>query len=343
MYKLKNENVLKNNKKNLQALLIGVMFLVLGIILLVTSVSKDEESLDNMTDLNDIIMNEENKNDKNAYLNITNVPYKFAVYDGKSDSYYIVTDGEYLYVIYMSDNKFATMDDENDFKNSKKITGVTHSTTKDIKKLAIDAYNDSMEDEEDKITLADFDNYFGEVYLDTTTDFTDESNTYALLAILSCGIAITIFLVVFIKKIRFKKAIKKYDDETLELLDEEMSSEEAFYYAKLKLYLTKDYIININGTFKAIKYSDILWMYPFEQRVNGVKTSQAIKVFTSDGKTNIVAIINITTKSKKEMYNEIWNTILDKNDKITTGYSSENIKHFNQVRKEIKKNKKESL
>ena len=51
-------------------------------------------------------------------------------------------------------------------------------------------------------------------------------------------------LVVFIKKIRFKKAIKKYDDETLELLDEEMSSEEAFYYAKLKLYLTKDYIIN---------------------------------------------------------------------------------------------------
>ena len=324
MYKLKNENVLKNSKRNLQALLIGVMFLVLGIILLVTSVSKDEESLDNMTDLNDIIMNEENKNDKKAYLNITNVPYKFAVYDGKTDSYYIVTDGEYLYVVYMSDNKFATMDDENDFEDSKKITGITHNTTKDIKKLAIDAYNDSMEDEEDKITLADFDNYFGEVYLDTTTDFTDESNTYALLAILSCGIAITIFLVVFIKKIRFKKAIKKYDNETLELLDEEMSSEEAFYYSKLKLYLTKDYIININGTFKVIKYSDILWMYPFEQRVNGIKTSQAIKVFTSDGKTNIVAIINITTKSKKEMYNEIWNTILDKNNKITTGYSNEN-------------------
>lgn len=74
-----------------------------------------------------------------------------------------------------------------------------------------------------------------------------------------------------------------------------MNSEEAFYYTKLKLYLTKDYIVNINGAFKAIKYSDILWMYFFEQRVNGMKTNQAIKVFTNDGKTSIVALINITT------------------------------------------------
>lgn len=43
------------------------------------------------------------------------------------------------------------------------------------------------------------------------------------------------------------------------------------------------------------------------------------------------------------MYNEIWNTILDKNNKITTGYTKENIKYFNKIKKEIKKNKKESF
>lgn len=343
MYKLKNENILKLKNKNLQTILIGIMFIVLSIILIATSINKDEESLNNLTDLNDIIINEENKNDKKAYLKITNVPYKFAIYDDKTDSYYIVTDGQYLYIAYMSDTKFFTMDEESKLKDSKKITGITRSTSKNIKQLAIDAYNDSMENEEDKITLADFNDYFGEVYLDTTTEFTDESNTYALLAILTFGIAITIFLVVFIKNFKYKKALKKYDNETLELLDEEMSSEEAFYYNKLKLYLTKDYVININGTFKAIKYSDILWMYPYEQRVNGIKTNQAIKVFTKDGKTSILVLINITTKSKKEMYNEIWNTILDKNNKITIGYTSKNIKQFNQLKKEIKKNKKESL
>lgn len=133
MYKIKNENVLNLKKKNLQTLLIGVMFLILGFILIATSVNKDEEALNNITDLNDIIMNEEDKNDKKAYLNITTVPYKFAIYDDKTDSYYIVTDGKYLYIAYMSDTKFAQMDDESKLKDFKKITGITHSTTKDIK------------------------------------------------------------------------------------------------------------------------------------------------------------------------------------------------------------------
>ena len=62
---------------------------------------------------------------------------------------------------------------------------------------------------------------------------------------------------------------------------------------KSKLYLTPHYIINFSGKFSIIKYSDILWVYCYEHRTNGIKDTQSIIVKDKFGKNYVVANLSI--------------------------------------------------
>ena len=44
---------------------------------------------------------------------------------------------------------------------------------------------------------------------------------------------------------------------------------------------------------------------------------------TKDGQTHEIAAIDIATRTKKELYGEIWNTIIAKNNRIILGYTKE--------------------
>ena len=113
------------------------------------------------------------------------------------------------------------------------------------------------------------------------------------------------------------------EEDFIEKLDEEMNSSNAFYYKNTHLYLTENYIINFSGMFKVISYKDVIWMYSMVYRTNGIKTKQSIKVMTKNGKTYEIAAIDVLTKAKKEIYDEIWNTIISKNNNIILGYTKE--------------------
>lgn len=139
--------------------------------------------------------------------------------------------------------------------------------------------------------------------------------------------------------IRVILSIKKIDGIKVNELDNEMNNSKSFYYSKVHLYLTENYIINFKGIFRAIKYSDILWMYPYEVRQNGVRTSKCIKILVNNTKTYIIATIGVYTKKSKAVYDEIWETIVRKNPNMLLGYTSENIKAMNKKTKEIKHNK----
>lgn len=67
----------------------------------------------------------------------------------------------------MSLDDFKRLNTEDIRETPIRIEGITKCTPKDVKQLAIDAYNEGLEDEE-KITIADYDSYFGAVYLDMT-------------------------------------------------------------------------------------------------------------------------------------------------------------------------------
>ena len=118
--------------------------------------------------------------------------------------------------------------------------------------------------------------------------------------------------------------LMKMDEDLIEKLDNEMNDTDAFYYKKTHLYLTKNYIINFQGRFKVIEYRDVIWMYAMNYRTNGIKTSQSINIMDVKGKVTSIATINIVTKEKKEIYDEIWNTIASKNTNILLGYTKEN-------------------
>ena len=52
-----------------------------------------------------------------------------------------------------------------------------------------------------------------------------------------------------------------------------------------------------------------------------------------DGKTYELALVSIMTKANKDVYDKIWNTIINKNDKMLVGYNEENIKIISEMMK----------
>ncbi len=338
MKKIKNENVRKEYKKKLRTLIIGIVLIAIAFSFKVIGDKEISKANQNIQDLNTIILSKGEKTDKKASLNIQSKPYKFAVYDNTVNSYYIVSDNKYMYIVYMSPSDYTRFN-KNDIKtNPIKAEGITKATTSDIKKLAVEAYNYGLEDSK-KITLADFNNYFGEVYLDLTVN--DNAVATIQYSIFALGMMFgnIIFLVGLVEVLIFARGIRKLDNTKIEELDGEMAEKEAFYYKRAHLYLTRNYIINFGGTFRVIPYKDILWMYKYEQRTNGIKTAQCLKVLVNTGKTYNIANVDIITKKSRDIFEEIWETIVTKNPKVVVGYTKENIREMRAKVKEIKKNK----
>lgn len=338
MLKFTNKNMKKEIRNMRKKLIIFILVIVIAFGFKIWEDSTIEEVNNNITDLNSIIISSEDKTDKKAYINLNMIPYQFAVSDDTENSFFIVADDQYLYIAYMSPSDFERLNNEDIVNNPVRIEGITETTTEQIKELAIDTYNEGLEEDE-QISIDEFNNYFGSVYLNMTIEGNSNANILLCLFILFLLFGVIGTISSLIQLISFKKKTSKMDSDLIEELDNEMNDEKSFYYEKIHLYLTDKHIINFDGKFIVIDYKDIVWMYPFEQRTNGIKTSQAIKVMTEDGKTYTIATIDVVSKAKKEIYNEIWNTIISKNNKMLLGYTKENIQEM----KEKKKNKKNEL
>ena len=177
MQKFTNPNVKKEQNKNIRNLVIGIILIVISLLFKYQEGVEIDKASKEMTDLNSIIVSEGDKDGKMAYLDAMSIPYMFAGYDDTTDSYYMVFDDKYLYVVYMSESDFEELNTESIYDTAIRIEGITKSTPSDVKEIAIEVYNESMENEEDKLTLADFDSYFGSVYLDMTVSSPDSAST----------------------------------------------------------------------------------------------------------------------------------------------------------------------
>ncbi len=322
MKKFTNVNILQEMKRLNKNIVIAFVLIVVGIALGVWSYFIIQEAYNTAKPLNDIIMSEEDQEYKVATLNIQRKPFQFAIQDGNPNSYYIVMDDTYMYIAYMSEYDYTLLNKEDIKENPVQVKGITKLISQEIKELALEAYNEGLEEEE-QLTMADFDSYFGNIYLDITQEDSEIAifQTIGSMLFLLLG---TILLIVFVvQKIHFNTNIKKMEEDFIEKLDEEMNSSNAFYYKNTHLYLTENYIINFSGMFKVISYKDVIWMYSMVYRTNGIKTKQSIKVMTKNGKTYEIAAIDVLTKAKKEIYDEIWNTIISKNNNIILGYTKE--------------------
>lgn len=330
--KFKNTNIRKEEKRMKKGLIISIIIIALSFLLFYVSIKKDENSEKNREDLHTIIIkSDDTKINKSSYIISKNNPYKFAVYDDTTDAYYFVTDGKYLYVTYLSETYAKSITSED--SKMIEIKGVTKLTPKDVKEIAIDAYNEIFElEDSEKLTLADYNNYFGEVYLDTTMT-SNEGEFYFVTGFVALVLGLILLVINLIKNISYKNKLKKFTQSDIDKYDKEMEDKESFYYEKAKLYLTPNYIINFGTKFNIIDYKDIVWIYPYEHRTNGIKDNQSIIVKDKFGKSTTIASLALITKAKKEEFDEILNTIINKNSKMLVGYTSENIKKYKEMSK----------
>lgn len=344
MKKFSNQNVNSSQNRCLMTIVVGVALIVLAAIFIGLAAKQNQKDTDNIIYLNDAIESSGENTGLKTYLDVTWLSPKVAVYDDTTDAYYFAFDGTYYYIVFMKEktaNELLDMDLES---SPARIEGITKDIPLDVKNIAIEVYNDWIEDtDKEEITLSTFYNIFGEICLDQTVAYTETTGMYNVFALLTGIAGLIIALIGTINTIKYSSSIKKLSDMEISELEGEMQESEAFYYTKMKLYLTRNYIIMLDGRFKFYKYNEVLWMYPFEQRYNGVRTNKAIKILTNDGKTTMLANMSVATKTQKAVYDEIWNTIATKNPKIKLGYTNENISYFNGIIKEIKNNKKNSI
>lgn len=323
---LKNKYIENNSRKINKNIVIGIGLLVLGIILFIAGSIINDNEYNNRKDLNTIISSKDNKVGLSTYIEVQRNPYLFAGYEDTTDSYYFVTDGTYVYVAYMSKDEFNELYDDENYTELKKIEGVTKEYTKDVKELAIDAYNELIGlTDENKLSLSDFENYFGSVYIDTTTMESDAGVLELTIGILLALIGLIVIILMVIKKIMYNKKLKKIDKNLLNEINNEMNDKEAFYYESINLCLTKNYVINFGFKFQIIPYKDIVWIYEKVLRTNGIKTSKGIMLVDKNNKLYNICSIDVISKNKKGIFEEVWNTIVSKNDKVLIGYTKENI------------------
>lgn len=198
--------IIKEKNKKLSQILLSCGLLILGFLFLAWGTYIIENDANNVLDLASIISSSSDtssKEDKYAYIDLVVVPYKFAVYEDITDSFYLVHDEKYLYIAFMSEEEYQRLEQAN---KPIRINGITKVTPEDVKEIAIDAYNELYElSEEEKITLADFNNYFGDVYLDMTKSATSSATVQDAIGLLCMIVGIIWFIIALINYNKFNK------------------------------------------------------------------------------------------------------------------------------------------
>lgn len=312
------QDILKKAKTNL------VVWIIVAICsMAIVALSVFMNDFRKSTSLHEILAAGESPENKLVHVEVSEKPYVFAYYPGdNTGKFYFLMDEEYMYVGFLSEKTFKELDVDSINENHVTVKGMTKTIPSDIKKLALEAYNEAV-DKENQLTSSEFGDYFGLIYLDETE--TDYMQVILLLVGVIgwfAGLAGTISQIIVV--VRLNKTIKKFDEKEWETINKEMESDDAFYYKNAKLALTKNYIIDFAGGFKPIKYRDILWMYKYEYRYNGVKTQVSIILYTEDKKRHVIAALPGYTKKSKEVNKEIMETIMQKNEKMLVGYTKEN-------------------
>ena len=229
-----------------------------------------------------------------------------------------------MYIAYMDEATYKE-NFENDGKDNIRIYGYTYTTTKDVKQIAIDTYNEMYELKGDEaLTVADFSNYFGSVYMNMTDNTSAEGSMCIMFGFLAFLIGMVMLIAYFIKAKKYKKYFKNTSRNELNMINSQLNSKDSFNYKDLKLFLTDNYIVSYINNFYAVKYEDVLWIYEHIQRVNGFRAYTAILVMDKSFKLHTIVQTSLNTKAKKESFNEIFETISNKNENILVGYTKEN-------------------
>ena len=327
-------NVYKNIKCKKSMLVIGiilfVVFMGLGLLIYSGEVNAEYEVLTKNTSENVY-----------AKLNVSLLDSAFATetLDGKEKDYYIAFDE--------NDNPFIIVLNKSGLESLRKIQEYTLSETEIEKPNPVMVYGnvsksdtevfkylqEFLKDEDgNTYTIDELKSVVGENYLDTTWDNKEEG----IFALILFGVfslsGLILIIVYFVRNKKSKKILEEYERE-LEKIEEDVKSGKGIHNKKCKVYLTDRYLLSYAGGVKLIELNDIVWVYPFITKQNGITTSKSIYVVTNNGKSNVVAVVNTWGKKNKAFFEELYQDIINKVPNVLVGYSKENMEKAKEMYK----------
>ncbi len=327
-------------KKNHRNLIISLIFLILMIILFSFLVTKERKDYQSATNMSSLVSNKEQKENIIAYLDIASAPYLFAETKvnnvSKSSKYYLVSDeNNYLYIVYIPNKDYQKIKNF-DYSEDNRIVGFTKIIPDEIKNLAIEAYNLSLGYKD--LNEESFKENLGVIMLDLESLNTSYYPYYILIIIFFISFLIALFNYL-INLYNNKKVLKNLSIEELQKIDIELYALKDNSYDKIKLYLTKNYIIDLSKKIVILKYEDIILTYKFEYRYSGLIVNKNIKLHTKEGKIYDICNTNQLRINQDEVIEEVISKIKYKNPDILIGNTLENKKIVKERLNLVKKTK----
>lgn len=253
--------------------------------------------------------------------------------DSRVEKYYLATDEQYMIVLEISESQYKNLGDivaytygETDDKPQPyRIMGTTKSIPEELKNIIIEYYNEVFPDS--KIDSSNFSDYFGNHYVDTTIT---PSTTYFPILIVISAMTGTIFIICFITLIIFTsktndtiKALEKNNE--LDNVHFEITLGQNTKLEMQNVILTENYLVDISNSLTVVKLKDIVWMYEFTYRRNGIETQRYARVMDRNRKFHNIASKNSLGRNYN-LFKEAFVKIAERCPNALFGYTSDNIK-----------------
>lgn len=259
----------------------------------------------------------------------------FATYEKNSykEKYYFVSDGQYLMIMKLKDADFRKLSDiyrytygETEVEPEKvTMTGVAKKIPSELKKLAIESYNELFPDS--TITASNFDTYFTTCYIEANAKPNEEDSIWLnVLCFFGIIYLITMFIMQLTYHLKNKSTLNKiHKAGEFETLLNNFESPDKIVYDNQDFMLLPNYLLDYHRTLKIIKYSDIVWFYEHTLRVNGMESTKNIMIMNRLRK--LISVCDKNTIGKNyDIFKLIFSELYKKCPNALIGYSNENIK-----------------
>lgn len=322
-------------KKILLIIGLAILAIAIGLIIAGCITNKNKYDKEEAQVYNDLIAANKDKEEMFVELEISEIPYLFATKEEKSSKqkfYFAIDEHNYWYIVRLTDKTYEKLEEQyNADKENFKYTlkGYIYDDPSELKRLAISAYNENLEESAEKLTTTNFKDYLGSTYLDETKTPFDSTATIFIGVGIGTAVISLIFLIIYISQAtKVKSTLKKYNIEDLKEALSNCNMEE---YKKQSIYLTNKYLISTLNGLDVFEYKDILWIYNEKRKQNGVSLGVWLMVCTADRKR-----IQVGRAQKDDILIEIMTKIKEKNQDILVGFTGDNNKQYKELTKKNK-------
>ena len=243
----------------------------------------------------------------------------YLAYDKHNRPYVVVLDEE-NYNLLKEIQDYSLSDEEKDAPTPVIIYGDSQSIPDEAYQYLHEFINTG---EDEDVSMEDMKNAVGKYYLNTY--YNPHEDIMFVMVFWSIFIFFGLVLVIsyFIRIAKLKKTLVK-DREIIDKISQDLEMNSGTHNKRCKIFMNNNYIVSYHNEIKIIDIKNIIWLYPFEIRQNGIVTNKTIYVITNEGKSNIFVSINTLSKKNKIAFEEVYQELMNRTPNALHGYSKEN-------------------